>query len=211
MRMFSYIDNYSQEAVEQMVHYRIPASVTLAQAIFESGSGSSELCKKSNNHFGIKCHNFWSGDTVSKTDDLLNECFRKYRSIHESYTDHSLFLQSRPWYKPLFQLPLTDYKGWCRGLKSAGYATYPGYADELIRIIEQNRLWELDGCEKMDLKSGLVPAHEEIVTSGCRTASFSLREFTVCGLLWLEEKNIHVRSLDLIVENGEDAFYMAEK
>src|SRR5688572_7895388 len=159
-QFYQYIDAHAAEAVHQMALYKIPASVILAQAIFESGSGNSELARRSNNHFGIKCHVQWSGDTVIKHDDMLDECFRRYKSIEESYTDHSLFIVTRRWYAPLFKLPITDYKSWCRGLKQAGYATYPGYAEELIRIIERAKLYELDGVEKLQPKSPLEKTRE---------------------------------------------------
>ena len=136
-KAYNYIEQYSQTAIQQMVQYKIPASVILAQAIFESSSGTSMLAKKSNNHFGIKCHVGWSGDTTIKHDDELNECFRSYASTEDSYKDHSLFLTSRARYADLFKLSVYDYKSWCLGLKSAGYATSPNYAYQLIKLIEE--------------------------------------------------------------------------
>jgi hypothetical protein len=144
VRVFGYIQQYSNLAVEQMAEYGIPASVTLAQAIVESACGDSDLAIRSNNHFGIKCQSQWEGDTVLKTDDAANECFRKYKSVSDSYTDHSLILRSRRWYADLFELPLSDYRSWCHGLKRAGYATNPAYAEELILTIERYRLYEYD-------------------------------------------------------------------
>ncbi len=145
----NYIAEHSDRAVSQMILFKIPASVILAQAIIESRSGTSELAKRANNHFGIKCHNQWIGDTILKDDDHSDECFRKYENISDSYRDHSVFLSSRPWYSFLFKLPVDDYKSWCYGLKAAGYATAPNYAEDLIRLIEENRLHELDAVEKL--------------------------------------------------------------
>jgi flagellum-specific peptidoglycan hydrolase FlgJ len=141
---FEYIETYSVEAVQQMVEHHIPASVIIAQAILESRSGTSDLARRSNNHFGIKCHIEWGGDTIVKHDDTLSECFRRYDTSIDSYTDHSLFLKSRARYAALFELPVSDYAAWCYGLKSAGYATCPNYAELLITIIENFKLYELD-------------------------------------------------------------------
>ena len=132
-----YIQKYKDLAVEHMVEYSIPASITLAQGILESGSGESDLAVESNNHFGIKCHRDWEGDRSYYDDDEENECFRKYKSASESYLDHSLFLKNKPRYSELFSLNITDYKGWAKGLKKAGYATDPNYANNLIRVIEK--------------------------------------------------------------------------
>ena len=138
-----YIDKYKDEAIYQMKKYKIPASITLAQGILESGDGNSELAKKSNNHFGIKCHSDWKGERVYHDDDKKDECFRKYNKVRDSYDDHSEFLL-RPRYAALFEYALTDYKSWAKGLKKAGYATNPNYAKHLIKIIEENELHKLD-------------------------------------------------------------------
>ena len=138
-----YVDKYKDEAIYQMKKYKIPASITLAQGILESGDGNSELAKKSNNHFGIKCHSDWEGDRVYHDDDKKNECFRKYNKVRDSFDDHSEFLL-RPRYASLFEYALTDYKSWAKGLKKAGYATNPNYAKHLIKIIEENELHKLD-------------------------------------------------------------------
>ena len=135
-----YIKKYRELAVEEMKKYHIPASITLAQGLLESGAGQSTLARKSNNHFGIKCGSDWRGKTVSHDDDARGECFRAYKHPKESYEDHSKFLAGRSRYASLFKLKITDYKGWARGLKKAGYATNPRYADQLIGIIE---LYEL--------------------------------------------------------------------
>ena len=144
-----YIKQYRDIAVEEMKKYHIPASITLAQGLLESGAGQSTLARKSNNHFGIKCGSDWNGKSVRHDDDERNECFRAYKHPKQSYEDHSKFLVSRPRYASLFKLDITDYKGWARGLKKAGYATNPRYAEQLIGIIE---LYDLD---KYDKKGGL--------------------------------------------------------
>lgn len=138
-----YIQIWKEEAIHQMNKYGIPASITLAQGILESGDGNSRLARKANNHFGIKCHD-WTGKRIYEDDDRRDECFRKYESAGESYEDHSLFLANRSRYAFLFDLDITDYKGWARGLKRAGYATNPRYPQLLIRIIEENNLARYD-------------------------------------------------------------------
>ena len=138
-----YFDQYKDLAIQQMQRYRIPASITLAQGALESGAGKSGLATKGNNHFGIKCHG-WAGRTVYFDDDEANECFRAYKSVHESFEDHSKFLANGPRYRSLFQLKLTDYKGWAHGLKACGYATNPRYATLLIDIIQLYKLHEYD-------------------------------------------------------------------
>ena len=141
-----YIEKYRDIAVRKMHEYKIPASITLAQGLLESGIGNSELAVNANNHFGIKCHKEWTGMTYTMDDDAKDECFRKYASAEESFNDHSLFLTSRPRYAGLFSLDIRDYKGWAHGLKSAGYATNPRYAEILIRIIEENELYLYDSA-----------------------------------------------------------------
>jgi len=148
-RYQQYIDQYKDIAIEQMHRWKIPASITLAQGIFESGAGQSELVLRSNNHFGIKCHG-WTGRTVYKDDDARNECFRAYDSAFESFEDHSRFLATGQRYRSLFQLKTTDYKGWARGLKAAGYATNPQYAQRLIDLIQLYKLYELDTAKGYD-------------------------------------------------------------
>ncbi len=137
-----YIAQWKDEAIIQMREHGIPASITMAQAILESGDGNSELALKGNNHFGIKCHD-WTGKKVYHDDDKKHECFRKYASAHQSFEDHSLFLK-RSRYAFLYDYKPDDYKAWAKGLKQAGYATNPKYPDLLIRIIEENNLAEFD-------------------------------------------------------------------
>ncbi|MEN6454102.1 MAG: glucosaminidase domain-containing protein [Prolixibacteraceae bacterium] len=139
-----YIEIYRELAVLEMQRTGVPASITLAQACLESGNGNSELSRKSNNHFGIKCKNTWNGKRVYHDDDERGECFRKYNSVEESFMDHSNFLSVSPRYAILFSLDITDYRGWAHGLKRAGYATNPRYAEELIRIVEENQLYLYD-------------------------------------------------------------------
>lgn len=138
-----YIHEYADLAIEHQRRYKIPASITLAQALLESGAGLSTLAKKSNNHFGIKCHSDWKGARSYHDDDLKGECFRKYKRVSESYEDHSKFLQ-RSRYSSLFQLGIRDYKGWARGLQKCGYATDRAYANKLIKIIEDYELYKYD-------------------------------------------------------------------
>src|SRR6476620_4463055 len=123
-----YIAEHKVFALHEMKESGIPASITLAQGMVETACGSSELARNANNHFGIKCHEQWTGETYTYTDDAINECFRKYNTVGESYSDHSRFLTSRSRYAGLFKLRITDYTGWAKGLKAAGYATNPRYA-----------------------------------------------------------------------------------
>lgn len=138
-----YIDKYADIAVTEQKKYGIPASITLAQGLLESGAGQSELAVESNNHFGIKCHDTWTGQKYYYDDDRKNECFRKYRKVEDSYEDHSQFLL-RPRYESLFKLKPTDYRAWAHGLKKAGYATDPKYAEKLISLIEDYDLHRFD-------------------------------------------------------------------
>lgn len=139
-----YIEKYKELAVKQMRKHKIPASIILAQACLESSNGNSELARKANNHFGIKCHNGWKGKGYKHDDDRKGECFRKYNSAEDSFSDHSYFLISGSRYNSLFDLKITDYKAWAHGLKAAGYATNPKYARMLIDIIEEYQLYKLD-------------------------------------------------------------------
>lgn len=140
----AYIAQYEEVAVSEMYRSGIPASITLAQGLLESGAGKSQLAVKSNNHFGIKCHNGWQGGRVYHDDDAKGECFRKYAAPEESYRDHSDFLRYRDRYRFLFDYELTDYKSWAYGLKKAGYATDPRYPAKLIDLIEKYELYKYD-------------------------------------------------------------------
>lgn len=142
-RYTDYIDRWKDVAISEQEQHGIPASITLAQGLLESGAGSSRLATEGNNHFGIKCHKDWQGETMLRDDDAPNECFRVYESAHESFADHSRFLL-RKRYESLFLLPVDDYKGWAHGLKQCGYATDPNYANRLISIIERYSLYNYD-------------------------------------------------------------------
>ena len=150
-----YIQTYKDLAMKEMKEYRIPASITLAQGLLESGAGNSDLATKAKNHFGIKCHTDWNGKTYIQDDDEKDECFRKYKKAEDSFKDHSKFLSSRPRYAQLFELDILDYKSWAKGLKAAGYATNPKYAQMLIDRIE---LYHLDKYDKIAM--GLLSEKE---------------------------------------------------
>jgi len=145
-----YIHTYCSMAVAEMKRSGIPASVTLAQGILETECGNSDLVKKSNNHFGIKCKSTWTGESVTHTDDAPNECFRKYSNPADSYKDHSDYLKTSPRYAALFQLAPSDYKGWAYGLKRAGYATNPQYPQIVISNIEKYNLQQYDNLTEQD-------------------------------------------------------------
>ena len=150
-----YIDTYKDIAMKEMREHKIPASITLAQGIIESGAGNSALAREAKNHFGIKCHKGWKGKTYTMDDDEKNECFRKYKNAEDSYRDHSEFLTSRSRYEGLFKLDIMDYEGWAKGLKAAGYATNPKYATALINRINMNKLYLYD-----QLAMGLITQKE---------------------------------------------------
>lgn len=144
---YRYIRKYKDLAMEQQKKYKIPASITLAQGLLESGAGQSNLARRSNNHFGIKCHD-WKGKKVYHDDDRRGECFRKYDKVEDSYEDHSKFLALRSRYASLFRLKITDYKGWAKGLQKCGYATDKKYANKLIKVIEDYKLYQYDSPKK---------------------------------------------------------------
>ena len=159
----NYIDTYSQTAQDEMQAYGIPASITLAQGILESGAGFGELTSRANNHFGIKCHN-WNGDRVYHDDDRSQECFRKYKDPSESFRDHSLFLKNRKRYAKLFTYKKDDYRSWARGLKAAGYATDPKYPVKLISIIERFGLASYDKVNYVKEEKNKPKPIKEIIT-----------------------------------------------
>lgn len=190
-----YVESWKHTAIEQMMSYQIPASITLAQAILESGSGNSELARKGNNHFGIKCHD-WSGKKMHIDDDKKNECFRVYRSAEESYADHSHFLKDQQRYASLFLFEITDYKSWAKGLKKCGYATNPKYDDLLIKLIEELDLNALDHLMKPEvhIQSELKPAKQNsnIKHEGVRGG---------------HEVNEHANRVKYIVAKKGDTYY----
>jgi hypothetical protein len=139
-----YINKYKDLAIQEMRIYRIPASIILAQGIEESGNGNSELARKANNHFGVKCQDNWTGETIHKDDETKNECFRKYKTVEESFNDHCEFIKNRTRYSFLFDYKSNDYQSWAKGLKTAGYATNPKYPEKLINNIEKYKLDKFD-------------------------------------------------------------------
>ena len=178
-----YVDQWKNVAVEQMLAYKIPASITMAQAILESGSGNSALALKANNHFGIKCHG-WKGKKMYKDDDAKDECFRAYQTAAESFKDHSLFLEKNSRYDFLFMYEQSDYKSWAKGLKKAGYATNPKYPRLLIDIIEKYNLQELD-----QLNQPLI-SPEEVIALSVNKKSVSKRTIKMHqkGVKYIEVK-----------------------
>jgi hypothetical protein len=157
----AYINEYSDLAIREMKRSGIPASITLAQGMLESDNGNSSLARKANNHFGIKCHNDWKGETFHQDDDAKDECFRKYNRVEESFQDHSDFLMSGSRYSFLFELKPTDYRGWAKGLKKAGYATSPTYADKLISLIEVYGLDQYDQAGVSGIKKDRKKAESQ--------------------------------------------------
>ncbi len=161
-----YINQFKDLAIQEMQRTGIPASITIAQGMLESGNGNSRLAIKGNNHFGIKCHGSWDGGKIYHDDDAEKECFRKYKSVYESYIDHSDFLTNTPRYASLFELKPTDYKGWAKGLKKAGYATAPDYDKKLIQIIER---YELHGYDVDFITQTLSNNEESFILETGRT------------------------------------------
>jgi len=206
----AYIDRYKAIAIEEMKTYGIPASVTLAQGIHESGCGQSTLALNSNNHFGIKCHDEWNGQTYHHDDDKPQECFRVYNTPEESFRDHSEFLKTRPRYANLFSLEPGDYKGWAKGLKAAGYATNPKYPEIIIKLIEDYNLNQYDDPEsiaaatkkdnpeveliKQSLQQSNTPATSE--DNPNETSKYNFKERTVNDTKALVyKKNIHIAAI----------------
>ena len=157
-----YIQKFATYAVEEMEKYKIPASITLAQGLLETGGGQSRLAQQGNNHFGIKCKEDWTGKTMKHTDDAPNECFRVYDDPRESYEDHSKFLAYRKYYVNLFKLDMMDYKAWAHGLKKAGYATNPRYAYILIDKIERNKLYEFDKVNSKEVLYAVLKMYPDL-------------------------------------------------
>jgi hypothetical protein len=171
-KAINYINKYKDVAIEEMKRSGVPASITLAQGMLESGYGESDLCVKSNNHFGIKCKNEWTGDKVYHDDDEKGECFRAYPTASDSYKDHSEFLKSRPWYAFLFKLDATDYEGWAKGLKKAGYATERDYPQRLINMINDYSL------QQYTLAALAKQKEETVVTSVTETTTSTAKDTT---------------------------------
>ena len=188
---WTYIDKYKDWAIEQMHEYHIPASITLAQGLLESNAGRSRLATVANNHFGIKVGGSWTGPYIIQSDDAPNDRFRKYKSARDSYIDHSKFLQGKR-YQGLYRLGSTDYKGWARGLKDAGYATSPTYAEALIRIIEMYELYRFD--------TGKYRATKIVTTSNSNDDFFNRH------IVYRGNKNYFI-----IVEVGDDMATISKK
>ena len=190
-----YIETYKDIAMREMREHKIPASITLAQGLLESGAGNSALAREAKNHFGIKCHKGWEGKTYIMDDDEKNECFRKYENADESFRDHSEFLTTRSRYAALFDLDITDYEGWARGLKAAGYATNPKYAQLLIDRIN---LYDLTKYDQIalgmrtddDLLPEIAPEDEllELAYSPADRSVFELVDMTA-GKRFIYENN----------------------
>jgi len=216
-----YIRKYHKIAIVEMRTFGIPASITLAQGILESGNGNSKLSKKSNNHFGIKCHKGWKGKKVYYDDDEKDECFRKYKKVSDSYRDHSLFLKDRGRYSSLFELKTQDYKSWARGLKTAGYATNPEYADKLIALIERYDLDQYDKVKrsgKRKIKKPKRRDRKEIFKSENSLKYVKSAEGDSYDLiasqqaLWLWELlDYNDRDKDRVLKEGEIVYLEAKK
>ncbi len=183
-----YIEKYKNLAIQEMYKYGIPASITLAQGILESGSGKSELARTANNHFGIKCHKDWTGPTFHQDDDAVNECFRKYNDPVKSFEDHSIFLATRSRYSKLFKLKITDYKGWAYGLKKAGYATDPNYPKRLIKIIKDYHLHQYD---KLSNKTAYKKPRHSTTRRSVRRRRKSVREGADFDDISLDNAGLH--------------------
>jgi flagellum-specific peptidoglycan hydrolase FlgJ len=190
--VLAYIEKYKETAKSNMTQFGIPSSIILAQGILESGAGTGPLSSLANNHFGIKCHKDWSGPSVSYDDDTAQECFRKYSEAKDSYADHAVFLLNRTWYANLFKLEKNDYKAWARGLKAAGYATDPKYADKLISIIERYKLNSFDN-EVL----GITPVFSENTVSNS-----SLYQVSPGDTLYSISKKFNVSVEDLKKKNN---------
>ncbi len=207
LSQIEYVSIWSNVAVELMLTDRIPASITLAQGILESGNGNSPLAIEAKNHFGIKCGNDWKGDKSYFDDDKKQECFRKYESAQESYSDHSLFLKTKPRYASLFQLPIDDYEAWSIGLKSAGYATSPTYADRLIELIVRLKLYEYD--EKSPPKNNGSNALAQTIKT---TESKNEIELTESAIAYKShELQKHKNDIDYIIAQKGDTYYKISK
>ena len=213
-----YKQHYQSIAIEQMQLYKIPASITLAQGILESGSGNSSLAKEYNNHFGIKCHSNWTGEKAYFDDDAKNECFRAYKKADDSYKDHSLFLTNNKRYQGLFSLNTSDYKGWAKGLKEAGYATSPSYATLLITIIEELKLYELDNntpqtnpifSNSLNAEKLIHSNHVLYVKAKAGDSYYKISKRHGITLRQLHKYNEQIPSIDILEE--ETIIYLAPR
>jgi len=202
-----YIETFKWIAVREMHRSGIPASITMAQACLESENGNSELSKKSNNHFGIKCKNDWTGGRSYHDDDQKNECFRKYNSVEDSYIDHTDYLVTTKRYKYLFNLSNKDYDAWAKGLREAGYATDPQYAQRLIKIIEDEKLHALD-----EIKPNEIPKENILASKGKKSSTESTKDkgietfsnLTINPYSHREVKTLN--GLDIVYVNANDTY-----
>ena len=188
-----YINTYKDLAISEMKRTGIPASITIAQGILETENGNSDLVRRSNNHFGIKCKNTWKGPSVSHDDDAPGECFRKYESAEDSYRDHSNFLKGSSRYAFLFELDPLDYKSWAHGLKKAGYATNPKYPEIIIGLIERYKLFELDTMYRFS-NTSTVPCGTQCIINGTRAVIYndSLPIENLCACCGISTSNLYL-------------------
>src|SRR5690554_910874 len=201
-----YIETWKDVAIRQMNSHGVPASITLSQGILESGFGNSKLAIQANNHFGIKCHD-WNGDTFLKDDDKRNECFRKYRDAAQSFEDHSLFLTSRSRYSTLFELEITDYKAWAKGLKTAGYATNPTYDKKLIDLIERYNLDQFDKVSRLEL----IAAKESDKKESSKSSSIQNKSTEVLQIKNTHQVFTNQNRTRYIIAGNHDTFYQISK
>ncbi len=205
-----YIETYKDIAIKKQKKYGIPASITLAQGILESGSGNSKLARKAKNHFGIKCHKGWNGKTFHMDDDAKNECFRKYKKVEDSYNDHSKFLTQRGRYSFLFDYKTTDYKKWAYGLKKAGYATNPKYPQLLIKIIEKYNLDKYD--KKYKSKTESKKSDNKKKTAAVKSSALSIADFKQVKS-WSSGRKMYKNNSTklIIIEKGDTFNGLAEE
>ena len=203
MSKVDYINEFKDQAIREMHATGIPASITLAQGMLESDYGNSPLAKYARNHFGIKCHKGWDGPSFIQDDDEANECFRKYYSAFDSYRDHSEFLMTRDRYASLFDFKHTDYKNWAKGLRKAGYATNPKYADMLIKLIQDNELHQFDNVKKLPEKQSVA----EMKTEKTYTRSESIPHIASVSAIDVSDNSIKF----ITAKNGDTPEKIAER
>lgn len=201
----AYIEKYKDIAMAKMKEYRIPASITLAQGILESGSGNSRIAREANNHFGIKCHVEWQGETFYMDDDEKNECFRKYNKAEDSYQDHSLFLTQRDRYAFLFAYETTDFEKWAYGLKQAGYATNPKYPELLIKLIEKFNLAQYDSPVTKKAKKKESPGVEKLPVLTTVSAPPEMKLISQSSLAG--RKMYEINGVKLVVAEKGDTYF----
>ncbi len=210
----AYIKKYRKTAIKEMRKYGIPASITLAQGILESGNGESRLAKKGKNHFGIKCTSDWNGRTIKEDDDKKDECFRRYRKVKHSYRDHSEFIATKKRYAFLFEYDKRDYKAWANGLKQAGYATNPNYPTLLINLIEKYNLDKYDkrGARRAIRKEERVES-QEIDASSNTNNNYKTHTVQKGDTMYSIAKkyNISVDKLKKLNKKSNDSLYIGEK